>query len=303
MSAPARPFDPDAPLVASGNLRRRARVSRVADWTATLAAVVAVAVLGILVLSVAQRGASAISWDFLTQAPPRFGGPGGGIGPMIVGTALIVAVATAIAAPIGVLVAVFMVEFAPPKAVGPIRLMLDLLNGMPSIIIGLFVFGLLVADHHQSGFAGAVALSIIMVPLVARSTQEVLHLAPQQMRDAADALGVSRWRAVIGVVLPSAAGGIVTGTVLAIARAAGETAPLIFTSSIFAGTLSVDLFGTDRQGIPNIPVLIFTLSDQADPYAEERAWGAALVLLLFILIANVVARALLARSQRKLSRP
>jgi phosphate transport system permease protein len=302
MSTDARTFDPDAPLVASGNLRRRNQVSRLADWMATGAAVVAVIVLGVLVVSVAQRGASALSWDFLTQAPPRFGGPGGGIGPMIVGTALIVAVATAIAAPIGVLIAVFMVEFAPPKLAGPIRLLLDLLNGMPSIIIGLFVFGLLVAGHHQSGFAGAVALSIIMVPLVARSTQEVLHLAPQQMRDAADALGVSRWRAVIGVVLPSAAGGIVTGTVLAIARAAGETAPLMFTSSIFAGTLSVDVLGSGRQGIPNIPVLIFTLSDQADPYAEERAWGAALVLLVFILIANLGARTLLARSQRKLSR-
>ena len=127
----------------------------------------------------------------------------------------------------------------------------DLLNGMPSIIIGLFVFGLLVAGHHQSGFAGAVALSIIMLPLVARSTQEMLLLVPQHMRDAADALGVSRWRAVIGVVLPSAAGGIVTGDVLAVARAAGETAPLLFACSIFANTTSVDLFGA---ALPNIPV-------------------------------------------------
>jgi phosphate transport system permease protein len=296
------PFDPGAPLVASGNLRRRELVSRVATGGATLGAFFAVLVLGILVFSVAQRGAGAISWDFLTQSPPLPGQPGGGIGPAILGTVIIVAVATLIAAPIGVLVAVFLVEFAPPVVAKPVQTLLDLLNGMPSIIIGLFVFGLLVAGHHQSGFAGAVALAILMLPLVARSTQEILLLQPQQMRDAADALGVSRWRAVVGVVLPGAMGGIVTGTVLAIARAAGETAPLIFTCSIFAGTLSVDLFGSDRQGLPNIPVTIFQLSEDPDPAAHERAWGAALVLLVFILIANVVARTLLARQQRRLHR-
>ena len=302
MSAGTLPFDPNAPLVASGNLRRRHAVSRLATGGATAAAFFAVVVLGILIFSVAQRGAGALSWDFFTKSPPLFGGPGGGIAPMIVGTAIIVGVATLIAAPLGILVAIFLVEFAPPWLARPIQLLLDLLNGMPSIIIGLFVFGLLVAGHHQSGFAGAVALSIIMLPLVARSTQEILLLQPAAMRDAADALGVSRWRAVIGVVLPSAAGGIVTGTVLAIARAAGETAPLLFASSIFANTVSVDLFGANRQGLPNIPVMIFTLSDQPDPAGHERAWGAALVLLAFILIANIVARTLLARSQRKLNR-
>jgi phosphate transport system permease protein len=301
MSADALPFDPRSPLVATGNLRRRRWVSRLATGGATGAAFFAVLVLGILIFSVAQRGAGALSWDFFTKAPPLFGGPGGGIAPMIVGTAIIVGVATMIAAPIGILLAVFLVEFAPAWLARPIQLLVDLLNGMPSIIVGLFVFGLLVAGHHQSGFAGAVALSIIMLPLVARSTQEILLLAPQHMRDAADALGVSRWRAVIGVVLPSAAGGIVTGTVLAIARAAGETAPLLFASSIYANTTSVDLFGSNRQGLPNIPVMIFTLSDQPDPAGHERAWGAALVLLAFILAANIVARTFLARSQRKLN--
>jgi phosphate transport system permease protein len=302
MSADALPFDPNAPLVASGNLRRRALVSRVATGGATVAAFFAVVVLGILVFSVAQKGAGAISWDFLTKAPPLPGQSGGGIGPAIVGTALIVAVASLIAAPVGILLALFLVEFAPPVVAKPVQMLVDLLNGMPSIIIGLFIFGLLVSGHHQSGFAGAVALSIIMLPLVARSTQEILLLAPQSMRDAADALGVSRWRAVVGVVLPSAMGGIVTGTVLAIARAAGETAPLIFTTSIFAGTYSFDLFGDGRQGIPNIPVTIFQLSEEPDPAAHQRAWGAALVLLVFILLANIAARTLLARQQRKLNR-
>jgi phosphate transport system permease protein len=270
--------------------------------SATGAAVLAVVVLAILIWSVIQRGGAAISWAFLTQAPPQFGGPGGGIAPMIVGTAIIVGVAAVIAAPMGILVAIFTVEFASPKLASLVKLGLDMVNGLPSIVIGLFVFGLLVSGHHQSGFAGSVALAIIMLPLIARSTQEVLLLQPAAIRDAADALGVARWRTVLGVVLPSALGGIVTGTVLAVARAAGETAPLIFASSIYAGTFSADLFGSDRQGLPNIPVAIFTLSEQADPLGYERAWGAALVLLAFILLANIAARTLLARSQRKLRR-
>jgi phosphate transport system permease protein len=302
MSTHALPFDPDSPLIASGNLRRRKIVSRLATSGATIGAFFAVLILGILVFSVAQRGASAISWDFLTKAPALPGQPGGGIGPAIVGTAMIVAIATLIAAPIGVLLALFLVEFAPPVIAKPVQLLVDLLNGMPSIIIGLFIFGLLVSGHHQAGFAGSVALAILMLPLVARSTQEILLLQPQTMRDAADALGVSRWRAVIGVVLPSALGGIVTGTVLAIARAAGETAPLLFTTSIFAGGYSFDVFGGDRQGLPNIPITIFQLSEDPDPAAHTRAWGAALVLLVFILLANIFARTLLARQQRKLTR-
>jgi phosphate transport system permease protein len=287
-------FDPSAPLVASGNLRRRRAVNRFAEGGATFAALVAVVVLGILVYSVAQRGLGAISLDFLTKAPPLFGGPGGGIAPAIVGTALIVAVATLIAMPVGILVALYMVEFAPRKIAGPIQLALDMLNGLPSIVVGLFVFGLLVVGHTQSGFAGALALAIIMLPLIARSTQEVLQLVPDTMREAADALGISRWRAVIGVILPAAMSGIVTGTVLAVARAAGETAPLIFTTSIFANGTTFSMFG---HAMPNIPVQIFTLSESADPSGYQRAWGAALVLLVFILATNILARTLLARTR------
>jgi phosphate transport system permease protein len=292
-------YDPTAPLTASGNLRRRRAVSRLAQSGAVASAVLAVGVLGVVVGSVAQRGAGVIGIDFLTKAPPLFGGPGGGIAPAIVGTAVIVAVATAIAMPIGVLVAIYLAEFASPRAARPVRLALDLLNGLPSVVVGLFVFGLLVAGHKQSGFAGALALAIIMLPLIARATQEMVLLVPRQLREAADALGVSRWRTVVGVVLPSALGGIVTGTVLAVARAAGETAPLVFTCSIFANQTTVDVFGT---AVPNIPVMIFKLSESADPSGFARAWGAALVLLVFILLTNISARALLARSRRKLTR-
>jgi phosphate transport system permease protein len=288
-------YDPTAPLTPSGNLARRRRVNALAESGATAAAALAVAVLGIMVFSVAKRGAPALSLDFVTKAPPLFGGPGGGIAPALIGTALIVAVATVIAMPIGVLVALYVTEFASARAGRAIRLALDLMNGLPSIVIGLFVFGLLVAGRHQSGFAGSVGLAIIMVPLIARASEEMLLTVPPSLREAADALGVARWRTILGVILPSAASGIVTGTLLAGARAAGETAPLLFVSGIFANGTTLNLFG---QGVPNIPVQIFTLSEQADPAGYTRAWGAALVLLVFILLANVGARALLARSQR-----
>ena len=285
-------FDPTAPLTPSGNLRRRQLVSRVAESGATLAAVVAVAVLVIVVYAVAVHGASALSLDFLIKGAPE------GIGPAIVGTGLIVLVATAIAAPIGILVALYLSEFAGRRATGQVRLTLDLLNGVPSILIGLFVFGLLVNHKQQSGFAASVALAIIELPLIARGSQEVLLLVPNSMREAADALGVSRWRTVLKVILPSALGGILTATVLAVARAAGETAPLILLCSVFDPT---HFNGHLGEAIPNIPVTIFQLSEEGNPEGFARAWGAGLVLVAFILFASLGARALLARSKRKMA--
>jgi phosphate transport system permease protein len=294
-------YDPTAPLRATGNLRRRHVVSAIATGGAVASAVLAVAVLAVVIAGVIHRGASVINLHFLTKDPPLFGGPGGGIAPMIIGTALIAAVATLIAMPLGVLVAIFLTEYASPRAARPIRLALDLLNGLPTVVVGLFVFGLLVVGHHQSGFAGSIALAIIMVPLIARASQEILLLVPGTLRDAADALGVSRWRTVLTVILPTAVGGIVTGTVLAFARACGETAPLIFVSSIYRNQVTFDFFGHSGQGMPNIPTYIFTASESADPAGFARAWGAAFVLLVFILIINIGARTLLARSRRKLA--
>ena len=286
--------DLSGPLTPSGNLPRRQLVSRFFEAAQTGAAVLAVAVLGIVIYSVAARGASVLSLSFLTQAPPLVSSePGGGIAPEIVGTIVIVALATLIATPIGVLSALYLTEFASTWTANAFRLVLDLLNGVPSIIIGLFVFGLLVVGHHQSGFAASVALAIIMLPLIARATQETLLLVPAGMREAADALGVSRWRTVRGVVLPTARGGILTATVLSVARAAGETAPLIFLSSVYGNTVAVNPFG---KGLPNIPVYIFEASEAADPNGFARAWGAAFVLLAFILFANIVSRTLSRRS-------
>jgi phosphate transport system permease protein len=294
-------FDPTGPLVPTRHLRRRQLVSRLFEAGQTTSALLAVAVMAIVVWSVATRGASVLSLDFLTKAPPVLPDtPGGGIAPEIVGTAVIMALATAIAMPIGILVALYLTEFARPLPARAIRLVLDLMNGLPTIVVGLFVFGLLVVGHSQSGFAGAVGLAIVMLPLIARATQEVLLLVPRPLREAAEALGVSHWRTVRSVILPSALGPILTATVLAVARAAGETAPLIFTSSIFAERVSLNPFS--GQALPNIPVYIFKASEAADPYGFARAWGAALVLLAFILVSSLGARVLLNRGRARMAR-
>jgi phosphate transport system permease protein len=288
--------DPGLSLRPGGRLRRRRIVNRIMESLGTLAALVAVAVLVIVVVSVARRGAHSLSWHFLVSKPKLFGGAGGGISNAIVGSGIIVGLATAIALPVGVLLAIYLTEFAPKRLAGPIQLVVDVLAGLPTIVVGVFIYGLLVVGHAQSAYAGAIALSLVMLPLVARAAQEVLLLVPGALREASLALGVSRWRTVIGVILPTAFGGIVTGTVLAVARAAGETAPLLFTSSIFSNAVSTDI----THSMPNIPVLIFIYSEQPDPALHQDAWAAALVLIGFVLIASLGARALLARTQRRL---
>lgn len=284
--------DPRAPLTPSGNLRRRQLVSRAAELAATAAAVTAVTVLAIVIWTVASRGIKAIDLDFVFTGYPT------GIGPMLLGTIVISLVATSMAMPIGVLIALFLTEYAGAKGVRGMKLVLDLLNGLPSIVLGLFVFALLVDHKQQSGFAGAVALAIIELPLIARGSQEVLLLVPQSLREASDALGVARWRSVLTVVLPTALGGIVTSTVLAVARAAGETAPLILASSVFdPKSFTVNPF----ESMPNVPVWIYKLSEEGNPEGFTEAWGMSLLLVSFILFASLGARALLARSKRKLS--
>lgn len=291
-------FDPTAPLVPSGNLRRRLIVSRIVQGLAFASAAVAVLALALVVVEVIARGAPALSLDFLIKDPPP-AGPGGGIRSAIVGTAMIVGIATLFAAPVGVLTAIYLVEIAGPRSRSgrTLRMLLDLMQGLPTVVIGLFAFGLLVIPAHaESGFAGAVALAIVELPLIARSSQEVLALVPGTLRDAADALGVARWRTILTVILPTAMGGILTGTILAVARAAGETAPLLIVTSTFAPGLTFN----PAHAMPNIPVLIFTAAEAADPSGFTRAWGAALVLLVAILVANVGARVVLARQRARM---
>jgi phosphate transport system permease protein len=289
---------PEISLRPGGRLRRRRIVNRIMESLGTLAALLAVGVLVIVVVSVVRKGAPALSWHFLVSQPNLFGGPGGGISSAILGTAIIVGLAAAIALPVGVLTAVYLTEFAPRRIAGLIQLAIDVMAGLPTIVVGVFVYGLLVVGHQQSGYAGAVGLAIVMLPLIARAAQEVLLLVPSSLREASLALGVSRWRTVIGIILPTAFGGIVTGGVLAVARAAGETAPLLFTSSIFSNAITTDV----THAMPNIPVLIFIYSEQPDTALHQDAWAAAVVLIGFVLLASLAAKALLARSTRKLGR-
>lgn len=285
-------------LRAGGRARRRRIVNRLVEWLATLAALGAVAMLAIVIWSVAKRGAGVLSWGFLTEDLPLFGQPGGGIAPLIVGSAILVGIATAIALPFGICIAIFLQEFARGTVRAAIQLVIDLMAGLPSIVLGIFVFGLLVYGHPQNGLAGAYALAIVMLPLITRATQEVLRLVPDSQREGAFALGASRWRTVLGVILPSTLGGILTGTVLAVARAAGETAPLLFVTSIYPNTIQWD----PRHALPNMPVQIFIWSESPDPNDHKRAWATALVLILFVLATSLISRAVLARTRKNLGR-
>jgi phosphate transport system permease protein len=270
-----------------------------------LAAVLAIAVLAVVLWSVGSRGIGAIKIDFFLKGPSSdfFGGQGG-IAPALAGSLVLVGVATLIALPMGVLTAIFVSEFAPVPASRQIRLWLDVLNGFPSIVIGIFVFTLAVKTkvpvlgigHHQSAIAGGFALAVIMLPLVARSTMEVLRLVPTELREASYALGVSKWQTVIRVVLPTSFGGILTGTTLAIARAAGETAPLLFTCAIAGQVVDWD----PSHSVQSIPLTIFNYSESADPALHQQAWAAAFVLILFVLVTSLTARLLLERSRKKL---
>lgn len=282
----------------NSRLRRRKAVNRLMEALALVAALIAVGVLVIVVVSVLRRGASAINLDFFTKTPAVFGQTGGGIANAIVGSFILVALATAFALPIGVMIAIFVSELAPRPVANVVRLVLDVINGLPTIVTGIFIFTLIVLSQGQSGFAASVALAIIALPLIARSTQEVLRLVPDSLREAGLALGAPRWRTVLGVILPTSLGGILTGTTLAVARVAGETAPLLFTSSL---TLQAVTWNPTKP-IQAIPLTIFELAESPDPHDHARAWAAGIVLLGFVLIASLAAKAFLARSRRKLSK-
>ena len=291
-------FDPAAPLTPSGNLRRRTWVNSVVRVTATAAALFAVAILVIVIFGVVQRGISSLSLAFIIDTPQ--GLAGGGIFNYLVGTVEVIALGAIIALPLGILTGLYLTEFAGPQSrvASVMKLALDMMQGLPTIVVGLFIYGLVVIPQHtQSGLAASLALAIVMLPLMARSSQEVLLLVPNNLREAADALGVSRWRTVLSVILPSALGGIATGAILAIARAAGETAPVLICNSIYdPNHTSLNIF----HGVPTIPMLIYTSVDLPLPDAVARAWTAALVLVVVILCANIGARVMLARTRAKM---
>ena len=291
-------------LQSRGRAKRRLRVNLLAEGASILAALIAVGFLAVLVGSVLVRAFDSLDWNFFTKGPAVFGQTGGGIAPALVGTLLLVLIATAMALPVGVLIALYVSEFAPRRFANQIKLWLDVLNGFPSIVIGIFVFALAVKTnvpvigigHHQSVFAGSFALVIIMLPLVSRTTMEVLALVPNSLREASYALGVSKWRTVVSVILPTAIGGIVTGTTLAVARAAGETAPLLFTCALAGQVVNWN----PSLSTASIPVTIFEYSESPDRNLNSQAWAAAFVLIAFVLVTSLISRLLLERSRRKL---
>ena len=204
--------------------------------------------------------------------------------------------ATLISVPLAVLVAVYVSEYAGLRAARFFRLVLDILNGIPAVVVGIFIYGLLVVGHRQSAIYGSFCLAILMLPLVSRATQEVLALVPRALREASLALGVPRWRTVYSIVLPTAIGGILTGVVLAVARVAGETAPLLFTSSLLTNGISTNV----TQPLASLPLAIFTLSESSDPNDQAAAWAAALVLIGFVLVMNILAKTFAGRKRKKL---
>jgi len=280
-------------------LRRRRVVNRGMELVAWLAAALAVLILGVVIFSVARRGASALSFDFLTKTQAQFA-PAGvkqGLANAFVGTFIVVGLATLMALPVGILIAIYVNEFASRGIRNAVTLTLDVLAGVPAIVIGFFVYGLIVASHGQSGYAGAFALAVLMLPLVARSTIEVLALVPDSLREAALGVGAPRYRMTLGVVLPQTIGGVLTGATLAVARVAGETAPLLLVNSLA-------LTGTHwdpSKPLQTVPLAIYQLTDSPDPADHARAWAAALVLIVFILVVSLTARWFATRSRRKIA--
>jgi phosphate transport system permease protein len=288
----ADPYDLSA---RSNSLGRRRRTEKLVALVAILSALFAVLLLALVLGTVLFKGLSQIDVAFFTKPAALFGEKGG-IADALLGSALIVGMAMILAVPIAILVAIYIAEYAGPKAASFFRVVLDVLNGVPAIIVGIFIYGLLVVGHGQSAIYGAVALAILMIPMVARATQEVLELVPRHLREASLALGVPRWRTVYSIVLPTAIGGILTGVVIAVARVAGETAPLLFTSSITQNQISFDV----HDALPTLPVRIFTLSESASPDDQAAAWAAALVLIAFVLVMNILAKTFAGRKRKSL---
>jgi phosphate transport system permease protein len=275
------------------NTRRRI-ISHVAVTLCALSVVVALIPLGFILFFVITRGIEALNWDFFTQLPKPVGEAGGGMANAIVGTLMLSGLGGLLAIPIGIVSGVYMSEYAGTKLASAVRFAADTLNGVPSIVIGVFVYGIVVLQMRQfSMLAGSIALGIMMIPIIARTTEELLRLVPQTLREGALALGATRARATFTVVLPAALPGIITGVILALARIAGETAPLLFTS------FNNRFWNTNPlQPTAALTVQIFTYA--TSPYEDwhRQAWAGALVLVSIVLTCSILARTATRRLER-----
>ena len=284
-----------SPFGASGRSARHGRrnaTNRVMLGLATAATLVALVPLVLILSYVVYKGAGALNVDFFTRSfkPVQFGkastGASGGVLNAIVGSLLIVGVALALAVPIGIMAGIFLAEFPSTSAATVMRFCTDVLTAMPSIVVGVVAYTLIVQrTKHFSGWAGSVALMVLMVPVITRTTEEILRLVPSGVREAAMALGVPKWRYTLGVVIPMGMGGIVTGILLAFARASGETAPLLVTV-LGNNNLAYNLFAP----MAALPLVAYRYSDQPFPALIQQAWGAALILVVLVLSANLLVR-------------
>lgn len=265
---------------------RRKLVSNLFVGFCGAAVLLALIPLAMILFFVLSQGVQALNLEFFTNMPKPVGEAGGGMANSIAGTLMLTLLGSLMAIPIGVLSGVYMSEYAGTRLASTIRFAADTLNGVPSIVIGVFAYGVAVLPFKQfSGLAGGLALGIMMIPIIARTTEELLLLVPGTMREGALALGATRARAVFTVVLPAAAPGIVTGIVLALARIAGETAPLLFTS------FNNRFFNADvSQPMSSLTVQVFTYA--ISPYEDwhRQAWAGALVLVVFVLVCSLLAR-------------
>ncbi len=287
MAALASPAQPRSRILGARRDRRRTLVDRTMRSLAVASALACTVPLAAVILFVTVNGLGALNLDLLTRPSTALGIHGGALG-AIVGSLQMVPLATLIAVPAGVLAAVYVNEFARPGLANGIRFAADVLVGLPSILVGVFVFTFLVLPFRQfNAFAGSVALAIIMLPVVMRTSEEILRLVPMSLREASLALGIPRWRTVLSIVLRTGRNGILTGVMLAVARAAGETAPLIFTA-LGSRLVNVGNFGRPMDALP---LFIFVNARQPYPQLNAQAWGAAFLLLLFVLVVNVAVRA------------
>ncbi len=271
---------------------------KLTDWlvrgACILATIMAIVPLVSVLVSVVGKGLGGINLSFFTELPGPVGEQGGGMGNAILGSLTLLGLASLMSVPVGVLGGMYLAEFGRNRVARVVRFSADVMTGIPSIVVGIFVYTLVVlAMRGFSALAGAMALAILMLPTIVRSTEELLMLVPDNLREAALALGVPRWRTALQVILRTALPGIATGIMLAVARAAGETAPLLFTAlnnRFWSAGLG--------QPIASLPVQIFTYAVSPFPDWHRQAWAAALVLIVLIMVLNLATRAMARRASR-----
>jgi phosphate transport system permease protein len=280
------------------NARRRKIISAIAEALCAVAVILALLPLAMVLFYVIKQGFSSLNWAFFTQMPKPVGEPGGGMANAIVGTLILIAIAAVVAVPIGCISGIHLAEYPDQRFSSIVRFAADVLNGVPSIVIGIFAYGLVVLPVKRfSALAGGFALGLLMIPIVVRTTEELLRLVPPGLREGALALGATRSRAVFSVIVPAALPGILTGILVATARVAGETAPLLFTA--FNNQYwSVKI----NQPIASLTVQVFTYA--ISPYDDwhRQAWAGAFLLVMLILLLSMTARFAVRRLER-MNRP